>query len=73
MLTPRLQEIIIKIEAKSATLRTDKEKELLVELKSLDSFLTKKLESSQFSESVALEKASSRITSGPGGCPCCGR
>lgn len=73
MLTPRLQEILNKIEAKSIGLRTEKEKELLSELQTLDKFLINKSESTQFSESVAMEKLSSRITSGPGGCPCCGR
>lgn len=73
MLTPRLQEISNKIESKQIALRTDKEKELLSELQTLDKFLIKKSESQQFSESVAMEKLSTRITSGPGGCPCCGR
>ncbi len=75
MLSPRLQEVKEKIEAKSSYLQTDKEKELLKELEILDQFLMKKSESVEFRESIALDSArSSRITSGPGGgCSCCGK
>ena len=69
MLSPRLQEVKEKIEAKSSYARTDKEKELLKELEMLDQFLLKKSESVEFRESVKANV----ITSGPGGCPCCGK
>ena len=68
MLLPRLQEIKDKIEQKKSHLRSEKEKELLAELKELDK-LNIGMES--ISESV---KSHTQITSGPGGlCPCCGK
>jgi len=69
MLSTRLQEVKDKIEAKQSWLRTDKEKELLKELEILDQFLIKKSVSTEFKESVKANV----ITSGPGGCPCCGK
>jgi DNA repair exonuclease SbcCD ATPase subunit len=71
MLTPKLQEIKEKIEAKTSYLRSEKEKQLLQELLDLDNFLHAKSESVEFRESVTKN---AQITSGPGGaCPCCGR
>lgn len=72
MLSPRLQEVKEKIEAKSSYLRTDKEKELLKELETLDMFLAKKSESVEFAQESLRDKVG-LITSGPGGkCACCG-
>lgn len=71
MLSPKLQEIKDKIEAKSSYLRTDSEKELLSELEVLENHLSRKYELHEFRESV---KSHTQITSGPGGsCPCCGK
>lgn len=71
MLSPKLQEIKDKIEAKSSYMRTDSEKDLLLELELLERHLTKKYELTEFRESV---KSHTQITSGPGGsCPCCGK
>jgi hypothetical protein len=72
MLSPRLQEVKEKIEAKSSSTRTNKEKELLKELEILDQFLTKKSVTHEFRESVSAK--ADLITSGPGGgCSCCGK
>jgi DNA repair exonuclease SbcCD ATPase subunit len=71
MLPPKLQEILDRLQAKALSQMTDKEKELLRELRELDQFLTRKNESAELRESV---RKNSQITSGPSGaCPCCGR
>lgn len=66
MLPPRLQQVKSKIEAKSQNLRSQGEKELLIELEALDqSAVVQKV----ITESLA------KYVSGPTGgrCPCCGR
>jgi hypothetical protein len=70
MLSPRLQEVKEKIEAKSSYARTEKEKELLSELEILEKLITNK---SISLDSTGLEERHTQITSGPGGCPCCGK
>lgn len=68
MLTPRLLNIKSMIESKNEGQRSIEEKELLIELRHLDSVLKKSLEES------AIGVRANVITSGPGSrCACCGR
>lgn len=74
MLTPKLQEIKNKIVAKQISSRTDKEAALLSELEVVDKLLGVSLiQESLSSELRKTASASTRITSGPNSCPCCGR
>ncbi|MCW5205673.1 hypothetical protein VU08_01905 [Desulfobulbus sp. F5] len=75
MLSRRLQEIKEKIESKVSVLRTESEKELLVELTRLDQYLSSKRQTYEFMESVRKSLPDAyAVTSGPGTtCPCCGK
>lgn len=68
MLPPRLAGIKRRIESKLSHSRTVEEKELLVELISLDDKITN--EDIDFAEN----RSRTAVIAGPGGsCPCCGR
>jgi len=72
MLPRKLQEIKSKLQSKASYRRTDSENELLQELNILEEVLTNERKIQGVFDSV--EKASTRITSGPSGsCPCCGK
>lgn len=71
MLSRKLEQIKKKIEAKTLSMRTNGESELLAELKILEEILQKKMILNEFTKSV---NSGVQITSGPSGpCSCCGR